>query len=81
MVTLNIRLPDNLDQQLTALAFETHQKRSDLTRTPLEKTAGTGTRTHDGGEWFASRDTLSQTFAAILLCHAGANARTGSQPF
>lgn len=37
MATLNIRLPDNLDQQLTALAIETHQNRSDLARTALEK--------------------------------------------
>ncbi|WP_124948464.1 ribbon-helix-helix protein, CopG family [Sulfuriferula thiophila] len=37
MATLNIRLPDSLDQQLTALAAQTHQNRSDLARTALEK--------------------------------------------
>lgn len=37
MATLNIRLPDKLDQQLTALAAQTHQSRSDLARTALEK--------------------------------------------
>jgi predicted transcriptional regulator len=36
MATLNIRLPDSLDQQLTALAAQTHQNRSDLARTALE---------------------------------------------
>lgn len=37
MATLNIRLPDSLDQQLSALAAQTHQNRSDLARTALEK--------------------------------------------
>ena len=37
MATLNIRLPDSLDRQLTALAAQTHQNRSDLARTALEK--------------------------------------------
>ena len=37
MATLNIRLPDKLDQQLTALAAQTQQNRSDLARTALEK--------------------------------------------
>lgn len=37
MGTLNLRLPDNLDRQLTALAAQTHQNRSTLARTALEK--------------------------------------------
>lgn len=37
MATLNLRLPDSLDRQLTALAAQTHQNRSDLARTALEK--------------------------------------------
>ena len=37
MATLNIRLPDSLDRQLTALAAQTHQNRSDLARAALEK--------------------------------------------
>lgn len=37
MATLNLRLPDKLDRQLTALAAQTHQNRSDLARTALEK--------------------------------------------
>lgn len=37
MGTLNLRLPDNLDRQLTALAAQTHQNRSALARTALEK--------------------------------------------
>ncbi len=37
MATLNLRLPDSLDRQLTALAAQTHQNRSDLVRTALEK--------------------------------------------
>ena len=37
MVTLTLRLPDNLDRQLTALAAQTHQNRSELVRTALEK--------------------------------------------
>lgn len=37
MATLNIRLPDSLDRQLSALAAQTHQNRSDLARTALEK--------------------------------------------
>ena len=37
MGTLNLRLPDNLDRQLTALAAQTHQNRSELVRTVLEK--------------------------------------------
>lgn len=36
MATLNLRLPDSLDRQLTALAAQTHQSRSDLARTALE---------------------------------------------
>ena len=37
MATLSLRLPDNLDRQLTALAAQTHQNRSDLARAALEK--------------------------------------------
>ena len=37
MATLNIRLPDSLDRQLSALAAQTHQNRSDLARAALEK--------------------------------------------
>lgn len=37
MATLNLRLPDSLDRQLTALAAQTNQNRSDLARTALEK--------------------------------------------
>jgi len=37
VATLNLRLPDSLDRQLTALAAQTHQNRSDLARTALEK--------------------------------------------
>lgn len=37
MGTLNLRLPDNLDRQLTALAAQTHQNRSALARTALER--------------------------------------------
>ena len=37
MATLTLRLPDNLDRQLTALAAQTHQNRSELARTALEK--------------------------------------------
>lgn len=37
MGTLNLRLPDNLDRQLTALAAQTHQNRSALARAALEK--------------------------------------------
>ena len=37
MATLSLRLPDKLDRQLTALAAQTHQNRSDLARTALEK--------------------------------------------
>jgi predicted transcriptional regulator len=37
MATLNLRLPDSLDRQLTALAAQTHQNRSDLARAALEK--------------------------------------------
>lgn len=37
MGTLNLRLPENLDRQLTALAAQTHQNRSALARTALEK--------------------------------------------
>lgn len=37
MGTLNLRLPDNLDRQLTALAAQTHQNRSALARVALEK--------------------------------------------
>lgn len=37
MGTLNLRLPDSLDRQLTALAAQTHQNRSALARIALEK--------------------------------------------
>lgn len=37
MATLTLRLPDDLDRQLAALAAQTHQTRSDLARTALEK--------------------------------------------
>lgn len=37
MATLTLRLPDDLDRQLTALAAQTHQNRSELARTALEK--------------------------------------------
>lgn len=37
MATLTLRLPDDLDRQLTALAAQTHKNRSDLARTALEK--------------------------------------------
>lgn len=37
MGTLNLRLPDNLDRQLTLLAAQTHQNRSELVRAALEK--------------------------------------------
>lgn len=37
MATLTLRLPDNLDRQLTVLAAQTHQNRSELVRTALEK--------------------------------------------
>jgi len=37
MATLTLRLPDNLDRQLTALAARTHQNRSALARAALEK--------------------------------------------
>lgn len=37
MATLTLRLPDNLDRQLTLLATQTHQNRSELARTALEK--------------------------------------------
>lgn len=37
MATLTVRLPDDLDRQLTALAAQTHRNRSDLARTALEK--------------------------------------------
>lgn len=37
MATFNLRLPDSLDRQLTALAAQTHQNRSDLARAALEK--------------------------------------------
>jgi Ribbon-helix-helix protein, copG family. len=37
MATLNLRLSDKLDRQLTALAAQTRQNRSDLARTALEK--------------------------------------------
>lgn len=36
MATLTLRLPDNLDKQLTALAAQTQQNRSELARTALE---------------------------------------------
>jgi len=37
MATLTLRLPDNLDRQLTVLAAQTQQNRSELVRTALEK--------------------------------------------
>lgn len=37
MATLTLRLPDNLDRQLTTLAAQTHQNRSELVRAVLEK--------------------------------------------
>ena len=37
MATLTLRLPDNLDRQLTLLAAQTHQNRSELARAALEK--------------------------------------------
>ena len=37
MGTLTLRLPEKLDQQLTVLAAQTHQNRSELARTALEK--------------------------------------------
>ncbi|MBI5658826.1 MAG: CopG family transcriptional regulator [Nitrosomonadales bacterium] len=37
MGTPTLRLPDNLDRQLTVLAAQTHQNRSELARTALEK--------------------------------------------
>lgn len=37
MATLTLRLPDDLDRQLTELAAQTHQNRSELARTALEK--------------------------------------------
>lgn len=37
MATLTLRLPDNLDRQLSMLAEKTHQNRSELARTALEK--------------------------------------------
>ncbi len=37
MAILTLRLPDNLDRQLTALAAQTHQNRSELARTALER--------------------------------------------
>ena len=37
MGTLTLRLPEKLDQQLTVLAAQTHQNRSTLARTALEK--------------------------------------------
>lgn len=37
MATLTLRLPDNLDRQLNVLAAQTHQRRSELVRTALEK--------------------------------------------
>lgn len=36
MATLTLRLPDRLDRQLTALAAQTHQNRSELARAALE---------------------------------------------
>ena len=36
MATLTLRLPDSLDKQLTALAAQTHQNRSELARAALE---------------------------------------------
>ena len=37
MGTLTLRLPEKLDQQLTVLAAQNHQNRSELARTALEK--------------------------------------------
>ena len=37
MGTLTLRLPEKLDRQLTVLAAQTHQNRSELVRTALEK--------------------------------------------
>jgi predicted transcriptional regulator len=37
MATLTLRLSDNLDRQLTVLAAQTQQNRSELVRTALEK--------------------------------------------
>lgn len=37
MATLTLRLPDDLDRQLTVLAEQTHKNRSELARTALEK--------------------------------------------
>lgn len=37
MATLTLRLPVNLDRQLTVLAAQTHQNRSELVRVALEK--------------------------------------------
>lgn len=37
MGTLTLRLPEKLDRQLTVLAAQTHQNRSELARTALEK--------------------------------------------
>jgi len=37
MGTLTLRLPDNLDRKLTALAAQTHQNRSAVARAALEK--------------------------------------------
>ncbi|MDO8369170.1 MAG: ribbon-helix-helix protein, CopG family [Candidatus Nitrotoga sp.] len=37
MATLTLRLPDDLDRQLTVLAAQTHQNRSELACTALEK--------------------------------------------
>ncbi|OZB84613.1 MAG: hypothetical protein B7X28_00015 [Halothiobacillus sp. 13-55-253] len=37
MATLNLRLPDSLDKQLSALAAQTQQNRSDLVRAALEQ--------------------------------------------
>lgn len=37
MGTLTLRLPEKLDRQLTVLAAQTHQNRSTLARTALEK--------------------------------------------
>jgi len=37
MATLTLRLPNGLDRQLTLLAAQTHQNRSELARAALEK--------------------------------------------
>ena len=37
MGTLTLRLPDSLDRQLSVLAAQTHQNRSELVRKALEK--------------------------------------------